>query len=145
MLSPETRLKINDAEVTATVIDSEAIMINLTSGVYYSTDGAGARIWQLASGGVNPSEISELIATEYSIPQSQAAEDIERFLGQFLEEGLLVPYSYTNAPILDSDGPAENPYQTPELEIYREIGHLLALDPPMPGLENINWDEPSHA
>ena len=44
MLSSETRLRPNDAEVTATVIDDEAIMINLTSGVYYSTDGVGARV-----------------------------------------------------------------------------------------------------
>ena len=145
MLSLETRLHTNDAEVTATVIDGEAIMINLSSGVYYSTEGVGARIWQLAAGGATISEISLVVATEYAIPQAQANGESARLINQFVEEKLLVPYTYATAPASPVAEPSQTRFVPPQLEIYREMGHLLALDPPMPGLENITWDEPRHA
>jgi hypothetical protein len=144
MLSAETRLHINDTEVTATLIDGEAIMINLNTGVYYGIAGAGARIWQLSAAGAKQSEISDIITEEYSIDHELAAVDVVRLFNQFVEEGLLVPHSYPNALELPSQT-AQTSYETPELDIYREMGHLLALDPPMPGLENITWDEPGHA
>ena len=34
------------------------------------------------------------------------------------------------------------PYESPLLNIYRDMGDLLALDPPMPGLAEMNWKEP---
>jgi hypothetical protein len=145
MLSSDTRLHTNDAEVTATVIDGEAIMINLSSGVYYSTDGVGARIWQLVAGGATLPEVSGIIATEYEIPQAQASEESLRLVNQFVEEKLLLPYTYATVPESPVAEPVQTPFITPQLEIYREMGHLLALDPPMPGLENITWDEPRHA
>ena len=37
------RFRVNTEEVAAKVIDGEAIIINLTTGVYYSMDGVGAR------------------------------------------------------------------------------------------------------
>ena len=145
MSSAETRLHTNDAEVTATVIDGEAIMINLTSGVYYSTDGVGARMWELAAAGATVAEVAAAIAQEYAIPATQASEDVQKIVGQFVEENLLIPHTYTSAPTLPAADSAATPYQTPNLEIYREMGHLLALDPPMPGLENIAWDDAQNA
>ena len=141
MSSVETRLHTNDAEVTATVIDGEAIMINLTSGVYYSTDGVGARMWELAAAGATVAEAAEAIAQEYSIPATQASEDVQKIVGQFVEENLLIPHTYASTPTLPAADSSAASYQTPNLEIYREMGHLLALDPPMPGLENIAWDD----
>lgn len=141
MLSLETRLRINEPEVTATVIDGEAMMINLNSGVYYSTDEAGARIWELAASGATLGDIANVITTEYAIPQSQANEDVLNLVNQLVEEKLLIPHNYDPVPLPPKSEPAQQPYRTPQLEIYREMGHLLALDPPMPGLENISWDE----
>lgn len=145
MSSVETRLHTNDAEVTATVIDGEAIMINLTSGVYYSTDGVGARMWELAAAGATVAEVAASLAQEYSIPATQASEDVQKIVGQFVEEKLLIPHTYASAPIVPAADSSATPYQTPNLEIYREMGHLLALDPPMPGLENIAWDDAQNA
>jgi hypothetical protein len=31
-------------------------------------------------------------------------------------------------------------YEPPKLNAYRDMGDLLALDPPMPGLEDIPWE-----
>lgn len=140
-MSTEARLHLNEAEVTATVIDGEAIMINLGSGVYYSTDGAGARIWELAASGATLTEIADNIAKEYSISVEQATEDAKQIIDEFVAERLLVPYASENAPTLPTASSTPASYTKPSLEIYRDMGHLLALDPPMPGLENISWNE----
>ena len=34
------------------------------------------------------------------------------------------------------------PYDAPMLTTYRDMADLLALDPPMPRLEDIVWDDP---
>ena len=37
------------------------------------------------------------------------------------------------------------PYESPSLNSYRDMSDLLALDPPMPGLQQIPWDNQSAA
>ena len=73
------------------------------------------------------------------------AQDVARLVNQFVDEALLIPHTYPNIPLPPASQTAPTPNGVPELDIYREMGHLLALDPPMPGLENITWDEPSRA
>ena len=34
------------------------------------------------------------------------------------------------------------PYESSNLNIYRDMAGLLALDPPMPSLQEITWKEP---
>jgi hypothetical protein len=36
----------------------------------------------------------------------------------------------------------KEPYEQPQLNIYRDMGDLLALDPPTPRLEATAWKEP---
>jgi len=33
------------------------------------------------------------------------------------------------------------PYEIPKINIYRDLGDLLALDPPVPGLGDTPWKE----
>jgi hypothetical protein len=37
------------------------------------------------------------------------------------------------------------PYELPKLNIYRDMGDLLALDPPVPGLGDTPWKEPEES
>ncbi|HZQ06251.1 MAG TPA: PqqD family protein [Anaerolineae bacterium] len=145
MLSLDTRFVLNHAEAAASVMEGEAIMMNLSKGVYYSTDAVGARIWELAAAGHSLEEIAAQLAAEYDVSLDRARTDVTRLAAQFIEESLLVPASQPNSPIppMRPNGHPKAPYAPPQLEIYREMGHLLALDPPMPGLENISWDDPS--
>jgi hypothetical protein len=48
-------------------------------------------------------------------------------------------YGAVASPV-DVDGRA--PYVPPALHIYRDMGQLLALDPPTPGLMDIDWKDP---
>jgi hypothetical protein len=127
----------------AKVIDGEAIIMNLSSGVYYSMDGVGGFIWERLEGGCGPEEIARAIATHYEVDESEAADDLGALLEELLEEGVIVSAEEERASETAwPDPPAERQvYARPELSIYRDMGDLLALDPPAPGMQDIPWKE----
>jgi len=68
-------------------------------------------------------------------------------VGELVAERLLVPENGTSvgAPAMESSGTSNGgrlPYESPMLTTYRDMADLLALDPPMPRLEDIVWEEP---
>ncbi len=136
------RYKLKTDNTAATVIDGEAIIVNLTTGVYYSMDKVGAAVWEMMEQGMSVPQISAAIAARYEVDANTALADIEALTEKLDAEDLIV---ITDEPDADfsQPGPAANrmPYATPNLDIYRDMGDLLALDPPMPGLRDI----PLHA
>jgi hypothetical protein len=146
MLTLGDRLCPNTEEVASQVMDGEAIMINLSNGMYYSMDGVGGLIWGLIEQGHSLQEIAEVMNGRYDVPATQAREDLERLAAELLEEKL----------VLVADGPPRAPngtdtavtgeklaYEPPKLCAYRDMGDLLALDPPIPGLRDIPWEDPA--
>jgi coenzyme PQQ synthesis protein D (PqqD) len=144
MLTRDTRVRVSD-EVAAKVIDGEAIIINLANGIYYSLDSVGGRIWELLDGGGNLGDVVDAIARSYDVGRDKAQADVERLASELLDEKLMQ---------ITTDGVAAQgnielesqtqmlPYQSPALNVYRDMGDLLALDPPTPGLDNIAWKDP---
>jgi hypothetical protein len=145
MLTLQTRLRPNEEEIAAKVVDGEAIMINLSTGMYYSTDETGALVWELMAGGHSLEEISAALVHRYDVSREQAQADVERLAAQLLEENLVTLSDSDAAPAAPSGSPVptRTAYSAPKLDIFRDIGHLVALDPPMPGLTNLPWTEPS--
>jgi hypothetical protein len=147
MPESENRLRVNDAECAAKVLDGEAVIINLLNGTYYSLDSAGAMMWELAAGGGTIAEIVGGVTARYDVDAPRARSDAERLVGELVAERLLVPASGASrdAPVMASpNGGAAGrlPYDAPMLTTYRDMADLLALDPPMPRLEDIVWEEP---
>ena len=70
--------------------------------------------------------------------------DVLSLAGKLVEEELVrvseEEFSPPTAPSVTGD---KRPYQTPALDVYRDIGHLVALDPPMPGLKDLPWKGPT--
>ena len=143
MLSLQTRLQPNENEVAAKIMDDEAIMINLSTGVYYSMSKVGAVIWELIEKRYSLDEIIKTIAQRYEVSLAQAQADTEGLAAQLIEEALVFvsddPES-TGTP--QADAPAQRaPYQAARLNIYRDMNDLLALDPPMPKIDDVPWKD----
>lgn len=143
-MTPLTRLRPNEEEVAAKVMDGEAILINLSNGMYYSMDKVGGLIWEMIEGNHNMEEIVAAIIAHYDASPEQVQADVERLATELVEENLV--------NISDNEAPrGENqqreleqklPYESPRLNIYRDMADLLALDPPMPGLGDLVWKKP---
>ena len=84
MLTLHTRLRPNEEEVAAKVMDGEAIMINLSNGVYYSMDEVGRLIWEMIEGRYSLQEMVAEIMARYDVSPSRAQADVERLAAELV-------------------------------------------------------------
>jgi len=136
MLSLQARYRPRDEEVASKVIDGEAIIINLANGVYYSMDKVGALIWDLLQAGCTLEEMILAVTDQYDVSREDAESNVRELVQELVQENLVI--STENGiplPTADQlDHKEKAAYETPKLNIYRDMGDLLALDPPVPGL-----------
>jgi hypothetical protein len=135
------QLSPNVPAVAAKVMDGEAIIFNLSNGLYYSTEQVGGLIWSLIEEGRNLDQIASAVARAYDVEPGRARADAERLVAELLAEDL----------VRLSEGAASEPddgqrsvdgrltYEPPVLHKFSDMADLLALDPPMPGMQDIPW------
>jgi len=145
MVTLKQRVQPNKEEVAAKVMDGEAILINLSNGIYYSMDKVGAVVWELVERNFSPEEMVATLISRYEVETDKAQADVERLLKELGDEKLILAADGVAAE--DREQPSQvdtkQPYEPPQLNIYRDMGDLLALDPPTPGLEVTPWKDPA--
>jgi len=131
-------------EVAAKVIDGEAIIINLANGVYYSMDKVGAFVWDLLQARYTLEEVIAAVTTRYDVSREQAESNVSELVHELVQENLVVASEngVSGAAQRQIEEQEKVPYEIPKLNIYRDMGDLLALDPPVPGLGDTPWKEP---
>ena len=145
MVALDTRLRRKDDDIVAKVMDGEAVIINLSSGVYYSIDHVGATMWEMIESSSSLEEVVTAILARYDVPQALARDDVLRLAGELLQHELVVIAAPEpaepppTAPV--AAGPQKLPYESPQLNAYTDMEDLLALDPPTPGFADIPWKE----
>jgi len=133
----------NEKEVAAKVMDGEAIIINLANGTYYSMDNVGGLIWEMIEQNSSLGDIGSEIVAKYKVSRAQADPDVEQLASELLQENLVVvsndeaPYQVTHK----EEPETRQTYESPHLNIYRDMADLLALDPPIPGFPDTPWEE----
>ncbi len=134
MVELTERLVVDESSVAGKVMDGEAIIIDLSTGVYYSADKVGGFIWSQIEGGSALVDIVDAVCAQYVIDPDQAKADVFGFVSQLVDANL-VSTEPANGTVSTADraGSIEKiPYETPVLVPYEEMADLLALDPPMP-------------
>jgi hypothetical protein len=146
MLTATARLQPRSADIASKVMDGEAIIINLANGIYYSLDKAGGLVWEQVAAKRTVAETVAAVASRYDVSPARAQSDVERLLAELIEENLVEPCD--GEPASPHAAPAPTPrllaYEPPTLAIYRDMGDLLALDPPTPGLDS-PWQDAEEA
>ena len=143
MLSLQSHFRPREEEVASKVIDGEAIIINLANGVYYSMDKVGALVWDLLQAGHSLEEVIVGVTCRYDVTREQAESNVRDLVQELVQENLVVSIENGAAvPAQPMEHQDRVPYEIPKLNIYRDMGDLLALDPPVPGLGDTPWKEP---
>jgi hypothetical protein len=134
------KYKVASDKVIGKVLDGEAVVINLNTGMYYGLDGPAARVWDLLSNGIDSETIEAQLHATYP-RQTSAAQELAQLLGQMSEAGLLIadPSGPEVAPD-PGEWPAE--YQLLEMTCYDDVAEMVALDPPLPELAHEMMDQP---
>lgn len=132
----------NRPEVIARVVDGEAILIRLSNGAYYSLQEVGGLIWSLIEEETPLAAIARAVVDRYDVDEPRALADVRRIAEELANEQLVVPVD-TPSPVAEPGIAAMErlPYREPVLEVYADMGDLLALDPPIPGMEEIPWKD----
>lgn len=140
MVEADQRFRPNTPDVAAKVIDGEAILINLGSGLYYTLDQVGGTVWSEIEKGRSAFEIASTLTAHYEVPLKQALTDSERIIGELVTEQLVVE---ALAEQVDSDGASmtdtgeKQPYVAPRLTRFDDMAEVFALDPPLPKLPEV--------
>src|ERR1044072_7827484 len=85
-----------DEEQSSSDLAREAIILDLKSGVYYSLDMIGARIWELMQTPREVSEIVEILVAECEVSRSQCLRDTTTLLMDLAANNLIIFHDETN-------------------------------------------------
>lgn len=111
--------------------DDEVVIVDLESGVYYSTDAIAADIWSMILAGSSFEELVEALLTRYTgepaLIQSHTVAFLDRLLAARLIEPTDGPSAGTAA--LGESGLPRRVFSEPRLEPYTDMQDLLLLDP----------------
>ncbi len=70
-------------------LGDEAVILELTQGVYYGLNKVGARIWELLQQPRRVGEIRDLILDEYDVAPQTGTRDLLALLAELAERGLI--------------------------------------------------------
>lgn len=70
-------------------LDGEAVLLSLDEGCYFGLDELGTRIWQLIEEDLDTQQVVEKIVEEYDVEPEQAQQDLDKFLDDLEESGLI--------------------------------------------------------
>jgi hypothetical protein len=136
----DSRLRVREPDVAAKVIDGEAVIINLASGMYYSLNGSGSAVWELIEKGCTLAEASEAVRSAFNVSAETAERDVSRLWENLLTENLVVLSDDTSSKASPAGSISVNAgteYAAPALTKFEDMVDLFAADPPLPELPTL--------
>jgi hypothetical protein len=125
------KFEICAPSVVGEVIDGEAIVMDLRSGAYYSTDGLGGAIWQAIDAGATRQQILGWAGAVLG-DQAPVAAFLDDLLARDLVRVTTGNGSLATLPVL------AGPYASPVLSVHEDMQDLIQLDP-IHDVDEMGW------
>lgn len=71
------------------VVDGEAVLLDLKSGVYFTLNPSGTRVWQLLVELGDLAEVRAAMLAEFAVRAETLEADVDALLSQLVEKGLV--------------------------------------------------------
>ncbi len=113
-------------------IDGETIIIDLSTGTYFSLLGAAPTIWNALAAGATTGELIAAVEQAYATDAVDVGSDVESFLRMLEGDQLIATTSDDGAASAadSASGAAKRlPYVQPKLEKYTDMQDIIMLDP----------------
>lgn len=133
----------NGDQVAAKVMDGEAVLINLATGMYYSMADTATDVWSRIEQGSTVEDMASTLAAKYDVAMPQARSDVERLINELESEGLVTISDGASADGRKAPAAPDEaglPYSVPTLEKFSDMAEMFALDPPLPGIVDSDRD-----
>ena len=132
--------KPQSEHVVSKVLDGEAIVINLMTGIYYSMESVSAKISRDLCSGVSLSDLLSDSVSKYP-NQLGVTADINSFVENLTQIELLQSSDLSVTPDEELDVVAwPEVYVAPEIQSFDDVAAMVALDPPLPELKRYSSD-----
>ena len=73
----------------STVLDGEAVLLELSRGVYFGLNEVGTVVWQLVKEPTRVAALRDAICREYDVPPDRCLADVTSLLERMRDEGLV--------------------------------------------------------
>lgn len=70
-------------------IEDEVVAVDMKKAAYLGANPAGALLWEALVDGATKDELADLLVERFSIDEAQATADVDAFIAQLDESGLL--------------------------------------------------------
>ena len=80
-------------EVQWTVLDGEAVLLNLENGVYYTLNRVGTKIWEHFTGDQPLEGVLSAICEGFDVTEDMARDDLTALVARLRQEGLIAERS----------------------------------------------------
>ena len=84
-----TELRLRNADLAWRTVDDEMIAIDVRESTYLTANDSGALLWNALASGTTKDELAGSLVAAYGIDAETAAADVDRFLTELRERGLL--------------------------------------------------------
>lgn len=91
-----SRVRVAD-DVLFRDLGDDVVLLDLRSGVYFSLDPVGARVWHLLDRAPVLREIVGSLIDEYDVTEARCAADLVRLVTEMRERGLVEVSDATSA------------------------------------------------
>ena len=76
-------------DVQGTNMEGETVLLDLSTGRYYTLNRLGSVIWEHCTGHSTISDIHAVLCDRFEVAPEQALDDLVTLVNQLVEEGLL--------------------------------------------------------
>ena len=87
--SDEERAFVRVENLLVSEVDGESVILDQNSEVYYGINEVGSHIWERVEEPRTVEELVESTSTAYDVSREECREDIEDFLTDLLDAGLV--------------------------------------------------------
>ena len=127
------RFRVNAPHVISETIDGETVIIDLSTGFYYSVRDDDAGIWAALSNGCTTEEVVTSILRRFEASEVDVVEVVDELVTGLVREGLLVadagaPQSHANG-LSNESAAGRMPLRRPTLSKFTDMQDLVLLDP----------------
>lgn len=85
---PSGPVRIPD-DVVFEVLQDETVLLNLTTGEYYTLNRTGTRAWQLIEEHGDLGAVGRAMSDEFTAASDRVESDLDRLIGDLVERGLV--------------------------------------------------------
>ena len=87
-MSDRTVIRPNP-DIQGTSMDGETVLLDLSSGRYYTLNRIGSVIWEHCTGDKTISDIQEVLCERFDVAPERALDDLVSLVNDLIQEGLL--------------------------------------------------------